>query len=614
MSYEILYENEDLKNHIHDIVFNEEDYIDAVRKNNRFEYHYFLSPLRADLFHWYPFKKEGSILEIGASYGQLTSLFAKRVNRVVSIENDQSRCDIISKRAEDATVLLREYDDLQIDEKFDYIILCNTFEYAKSFVESKNPYVDYLNYLKGFLKDDGVILIALSNRLGLKYFSGFKEEHTDQFFRGIEGFETEDIAQTFSKTELTDIITDSGFSNYKFFYPYPDHEFPQVIHTDKLVNKIPFMGYTEISNDRIHAFDRGTVNLTLSKDNLSQYFANSFLVELRLSDGNFPTDNIDYVKIHSDKDPECQIYTTIFSDGTVSKSPITPEANGHIRRMYERSTYVMGKIRCLPAEMKGDSISYAFLDQKSCEDLLIDAVIDDDRDRFFEIVEDFYDALFYNSFECSDYASEEFLEIFREKSDIKFHCHEKSNFDIGFANMFLIDGVFTAIDYEWIADFPIPLEFLFYVSFFYHFYSSKLIREFTSYEEIFNHFNLDTGNLDLFKTWYCNFLRANLKRPPVPGPRILPLKNIDEVVDSLHHEIESLRGEIDLKNNEIAKRDNEIQDLTHLNDEIKSLRKVIGEKDKEINKRNREIESLLSSNSWKITKPLRGFKSIFKKK
>ena len=37
-------------------------------------------------------------------------------------------------------------------KKFDYIILCNIFEYAKSFVESENPYVDYLNYLKKIFK------------------------------------------------------------------------------------------------------------------------------------------------------------------------------------------------------------------------------------------------------------------------------------------------------------------------------------------------------------------------------------------------------------------------------------------------------------------------------
>ena len=33
----------------------------------------------------------------------------------------------------------------------------------------------------------------------------------------------------------------------------------------------------------------------------------------------------------------------------------------------------------------------------------------------------------------------------------------------------------------------------------------------------------------------------------------------------------------------------------------------------EINKKDKELKSLLNSNSWKITKPLRKFKSIFKK-
>ena len=44
----------------------------------------------------------------------------------------------------------------------------------------------------------------------------------------------------------------------------------------------------------------------------------------------------------------------------------------------------------------------------------------------------FYDAMFYNSFESDEYATEEFLKIFKVKSDIKFHCHEKSNWDLNF--------------------------------------------------------------------------------------------------------------------------------------------------------------------------------------
>ena len=90
MNCQRLYENEDLENKIYDIVLENNDYADALRNNNHYDFHYFLSPFRHDLFIWYPFKKEGSLLEIGAGYGQLTSLFTQRVNRVVAIEDRQS--------------------------------------------------------------------------------------------------------------------------------------------------------------------------------------------------------------------------------------------------------------------------------------------------------------------------------------------------------------------------------------------------------------------------------------------------------------------------------------------------------------------------------------------
>ena len=182
--------------------------------------YYFLSHLRQNLFNWYPFEKEGKLLEIGASYGQLTELFTQKVKHVVCIEDSETKANIISKRAEDAEVIVSEFGDIDIDEKFDYIVLCNIFEYAKTFQDSKNPYKDYLIYLRKFLKEDGVILIAISNRLGLNYFAGFKEEHSRQLFAGLNGYPNVNYVETFSRTELEDLIDTSGFSNYKFFYPY----------------------------------------------------------------------------------------------------------------------------------------------------------------------------------------------------------------------------------------------------------------------------------------------------------------------------------------------------------------------------------------------------------
>lgn len=581
MNFQRLYEDESLEKKIYDIVCKGQDYIEAIRENNSYPYHYFLSPIRHNLFQWYPFKKEGSLLEIGAGYGQLTSLFTKKLDHVVAVEDSQSKCNLISKRAEDATVLLSDFDDIQLEEKFDYIVLCNIFEYAKSFVESENPYVDYLNYLKGFLKEDGMILLAISNRLGLKYFAGYKEEHTNHLFSGINGYENEDSVQTFSKNELESIISNAEFSNYKFFYPYPDHEFPELVNTDKLINEIPFTGAIEFSRERYLFFDENNFNITLSEENLSQYYANSFLVEIRASEKDYPTDNIELIKIGAQRKDEFNIYTIIWSDGKVSKTPISAKANDHIKRMVEGSKYDMGKIKCLDAELIDDSLYYDFINQKSCEYMILDFIAKNDKEKFFELIEDVYEALFYNSFESNEYATEEFLKVFKEKSDIKFHCHKKSYLDVILGNMFIIDGKFTVIDYEWIYDFPIPLEYIFYRTFSYHFYSSKSFREFTSFEEIFEHFNLDTENLKLFKRWELNFLGYILNRPPLTRSEIIHLDYMEK--------IDLLQKEIELKNKEIIK------------------------KNKIINKKDKEIKRLLASNSWKITKPLRKFKSIFKK-
>ena len=588
MNCQRLYENEDLENKIYDIVCKSDDFIEAIRENNSYEYHYFLSPLRHNLFQWYPYKEEGSLLEIGAGYGQLTSLFTQKVSHVVAVEDSQSKCNIISKRAEDATALVSDFDDIQIDEKFDYIVLCNIFEYAKSFVKSENPYVDYLNYLKKFLKDDGVILLALSNRLGLKYLAGFKEEHTDQLFEGIEGYSNVDYVETFTKTEITDIINDAGFSNYKFFYPYPNHEIPETINTDRFINEIPFTGITRYFDERIQFFDEVKLNLTLSEDNLCQYFANSFLVEIRSSNIDYPTDKIDFVKLGTDREEEFNTYTIIWSDGKVSKTPVSEKANNHIKRMVEGSKYDIGKIKCLDAEMKNNSLYYDFIKEKSCEYILLDIIAQKDKDKFFKLIEDIHDALFYNSFESDEYATEEFLKVFKVKSDVKFHCHEKSYLDLILGNMFIIDGEFTVIDYEWIFDFPIPLEYIFFRVFNYHLFSNNVIREFTSFEEIFDHFNLDIKYLKLFRTWECNFLRHIINRPHLIDSRILPLENIGKY--------DQMQNEIDLKNKEIKRKN-----------------KVIKKKDNEIKKKDKEIETLLNSNSWKMTEPLRKIKSILKK-
>ena len=127
-------------------------------------------------------------------------------------------------------------------------------------------------YLKRFLKEDGVILLAISNRFGLKYFAGFKEEHVNEFFTGIDDYPKKQV-RTFTKGEIEDIIKSAGFTNYKFFYPYPDHIFPIVINTDKYINEILYERKATIVKERANFFRENKVNQTLTDENISQHFS-----------------------------------------------------------------------------------------------------------------------------------------------------------------------------------------------------------------------------------------------------------------------------------------------------------------------------------------------------
>ena len=67
---------------------------------------------------------------------------------------------------------------------YDYITLIGVFEYGESYIRSENPYVDFLRIISKHLKPDGKIILAIENRLGLKYWAGCTEDHFGTLFEG----------------------------------------------------------------------------------------------------------------------------------------------------------------------------------------------------------------------------------------------------------------------------------------------------------------------------------------------------------------------------------------------------------------------------------------------
>jgi len=138
---------------------------------------YHLSDIRENLLEWYPFDKNANLLEIGSGCGAITSLLSKKVNQVTCIELSEKRSLINAyrnKQCDNVRIMLGNFQDIEpsLTEKYDYITLIGVWEYSGLYVESDEPYLRMLQIIQKHLKKDGKILIAIENKMGLKYWNG----------------------------------------------------------------------------------------------------------------------------------------------------------------------------------------------------------------------------------------------------------------------------------------------------------------------------------------------------------------------------------------------------------------------------------------------------------
>ena len=196
------------------------------------------SAVRQNILNWYPFREHASILEVGAGMGVITGMLCDRAEYVTAIEMSAARADVIKARygsRSNLKVISENINDWDIEDKFDYIVFIGVLEYAAVFSESRRPYDEFLLSAKRLLKDDGIILFAIENRFGLKYWLGASEDHLQKPFAGIEGYKEAKTAKTFSRKELENILDRVGLSNHRFYSVLPDYKFPELIYTDEYV-------------------------------------------------------------------------------------------------------------------------------------------------------------------------------------------------------------------------------------------------------------------------------------------------------------------------------------------------------------------------------------------
>ncbi|MBU4316528.1 MAG: class I SAM-dependent methyltransferase [Proteobacteria bacterium] len=251
------------------------------------EYH--LSRVRHNLLRPFNIKKNHKILELGCGCGAMTRYLGEIGASVIAVEGSHKRSMIAAERCRDlpnVNIYCDNIKEFNLGEKFDYVTLIGVLEYAPVYIQSDDPVKTCLEIALSFLKEDGILILAIENQLGLKYFNGCAEDHTCIPYFGINNCYNKFTPVTFARSDLNQKLNDAGFCNSTFFYPFPDYKVPRILLAHEALTHPSFnvpdflctMASRDYSGNPYRAFHEGRVWPLLARNSLIEDLANSFLV------------------------------------------------------------------------------------------------------------------------------------------------------------------------------------------------------------------------------------------------------------------------------------------------------------------------------------------------
>jgi SAM-dependent methyltransferase len=260
------------------------------------EYH--LTRKRKDLLAGFTHPRASIVLEIGCGCGAMTRILGERYDNVIAAEGSYHRARLARLRTRDLAsveVVCSPYQDLGLGGKFDLVFCIGVLEYAPTYVEADDPFDAALRSMKSMLKSDGGLIIAIENKLGLKYFGNSTEDHSGTFYEGIEGYPRMAHAfETFGRLELNDLLR-KYFAETEFYYPFPDYKIPTAIFSDAGLTDVPVGELLGWMDERDYAgrgkthFDTKLAWPQIVANGLARDMANSFIVVARNGSPDVPT-------------------------------------------------------------------------------------------------------------------------------------------------------------------------------------------------------------------------------------------------------------------------------------------------------------------------------------
>ncbi|OLS18362.1 MAG: Ribosomal RNA small subunit methyltransferase A [Candidatus Heimdallarchaeota archaeon LC_3] len=416
---------------------------------------YHLGNGRSNILKALDLPKDSKILELGSGCGAVTRYLGENFKSVDCIEGSYERANIAKERCRDldnVNIYCSDVQTVELKPEYDYVTIIGVLEYASVFFSDKSDSASFfLLIAKSGLKPNGKLIIAIENKIGLKYWSGCPEDHTGMFYEGIVDYPRHKTPKTFSQNEIKGILKEIDFKEYNFYYCFPDYKFASTIISEKgdedyyhLHNWIstPFIVYNK---EREYNFNESLALRTLSKDKILRQFSNSFLIIASTESFKNPPAEwiLKHYSLNRQHDLQCITKLVEGTENIVSKQRIFDKKNEarSIKLLFDEGEFTLKHQISDSKWIKGDSLIYELYEALYSSDFHQNAK---------NVLKKWYDAL-SKEFDTGDKDSQGYPLFKGSSIDLIIRNYIKKSTE-----------ELVPIDIEWIVDGNIPADFIVY--------------------------------------------------------------------------------------------------------------------------------------------------------
>ncbi|MGN1299290.1 MAG: rRNA adenine N-6-methyltransferase family protein [Candidatus Scatovivens sp.] len=548
---------------------------------------YYSKKLKGNILSWYPFEKKSNILEINSGMEEFTKSLCNIANKVTKIEFSKTKAEYWYekyKEVDNLEIILGNLNEIEFDNKFDYIILFGNLAYSKYLFNSREPEKDLIVLLKRKLNENGKIILIVDNKFSAQKIS------TNQIFKeeGLLG-----------KNEIINILKNAQCEEYKFYYIFPNFRYANVIFSDEY---LPDENNTKL--DYLKLYDEKECILQEEKKVLIEgiknrcfdMFANSYFIEISKQKNKekkpiFVTYNI----VRKEK---YQIITKIYKEKVI-KANTSTENLSHFNDI-KNNLQILKLLKFNTIENINDSneIESKFIEKKTFDNELIRLLQENKFEEFYCNIDNWYNNIKTKLTKSIDIENNifEFFGI-NVLDDVKesFNFVKEGLFDLVFENTFKIEDDFYIFDQEWLIE-NIPIEFIIYRAIKNLCAYNNIVEQQITFEQICNHYGI-SDYIKIFSTLE-NAIQQYINDSEMLDIHLKSVNNKIEI-----GKINDFKVKIEEKNNLINKKNEEINRIVKDN---LLLNKLNTEKDNLIIEKDKEIKRIVEDNAYlnKINKDL----------